>query len=162
MSGYGTAGLIYQDEVWVDGQKRIHKVEAMEIRHAQNVYRYLLEGDRPLMLLDSVLNSILGGPAPNGEMAQDALDSETERLMQMRDKPREWLKQQPLLVALQARGWGQPEPKAKPRQRELLVLVRVKLAPDADSIPVQFDIEEALERLGYDLEVTDFKDMGRG
>lgn len=156
MSGLNTARLIYQDDIWVDGQKQVHRIESMDVRHAQNVLGYLLGGDRPLILLDSILNSLLGSPVPNGEMAQDALDSEMERLMQMRDAPREWLKEQPLLVALQQRAWGQPELKSQPRQRDLLVLVRVKLPQDCDANTVEFDIEEALERLKvhYDIEIA--------
>lgn len=45
----------------------------------------------------------------------------------------------------------------KPSHREILVLVKVKIGHDADANPVEYDIEEALKNLPYDIEVADFR-----
>jgi len=149
--------LLFQDEVWVDGQSRVHRIEAMDIRHAQNVYRFLTDGNRPLIYLDTLISSYLSGPGPSGDAATDAYEGELARLEHARKNPAAWMKELPLLVALQQRGWGNPEPKPEPRYRELLVLVKVKIGRDADANLVEYDIEEAVKKLPYDIEIADLR-----
>jgi hypothetical protein len=151
--------LLFQDEYWVDGPGRIHRVADMDIKHAQNTYRYLTMADRALAHLDLLISSSPLGPGPSGDAATDAYEGELARLEAARSNPIGWIKELPLLVALQERGWGNPEPKPKPkpRHRELLVVLKVKIGHDADANPVEWDIEEAVKALPYDIEITDVR-----
>lgn len=151
--------LLFQDEYWVDGPGRIHRVADMDIKHAQNTYRYLTMADRALAHLDLLISSYLLGPGPSGDAATDAYEGELARLEAARSNPIGWIKELPLLVALQERGWGssKPKPESKPRHRELLVVLKVKIDHDADANPVEWDIEEAVKALPYDIEITDVR-----
>jgi len=149
--------LLFQGEYWVDGQSRIHRVADMDIRHAQNVYRYLTDRDRALAHLDLLISSYLLGPGPSGDAATDAYEGELARLEACRSNPVAWAKELPLLVALQERGWGSPQPEPEPRYRELLVVVKVKIGRDADANLVEYDIEEAVKALPYDIEIADVR-----
>lgn len=154
----GLIDLIHQDRVWVDKNKTVHLIDKMDIRHAQNIFRYLTEGSKPRMVADWMLGALMSGPHPNGEMAQDAFDSETERLMILRDDEdlaREWLLGQPLLKALAARArerYGSPQG-TEPQHRTLTFVVQVKVVHGAYDAPVEHDIEEALNGLGYEIEI---------
>lgn len=151
--------LLFQGEYWLDGQNRIHRVADMDIRHAQNVYRYLTDRDRALAHLDLLISTYLLGPGPSGDAATDAYEGELARLEAARSNPAAWVKELPLLMALQGRGWGspEPEPKPEPRHRELLVVLKVKIGRDADANPVEWDIEEAVKALPYDIEIADVR-----
>lgn len=149
--------LLFQGEYWVDGQNRIHRVADMDIRHAQNVYRYLTDRDRALAHLDVLISSYLLGPGPSGDAATDAYEGELARLEAARKSPVTWAKGLPLLVALQERGWGNPQPEPEPWHRELLVVVKVKIGRDADANIVEYDIEEAVKALPYDIEIADVR-----
>lgn len=150
--------LLFQSEYWVDGQHRIHRIADMDVRHAQNTYRYLTEKERALVQLDSLISGYLLGPGPSGDAATDAYEGELARLEAARENPVAWAKELPLVVALQQRGWGLGSPALKPapqpRHRELLVVVKVKIGRDADANLVEYDIEQALERLPYDIEIA--------
>lgn len=153
--------LLFQDEYWVDGPGRIHRVADMDIKHAQNTYRYLTMADRALAHLDLLISSYLLGPGPSGDAATDAYEGELARLEAARSNPIGWIRELPLLVALQQRGWGLGSPALKPapqpRHRELLVVLKVKIGHDADANPVEWDIEEAVKALPYDIEITDVR-----
>lgn len=151
--------LLFQDEYWMDGPGRVHRVAEMDARHAQNTYRYLTDRDRALAHLDLLISSYLTGLGPNGDAATDAYEGELARLEAARSNPVAWVKELPLLEALQERGWGnpQPEPKPEPRYRELLVVLKVKIGRDADPYPVESDIEDAVKALPYDIEIGDFR-----
>ena len=150
--------LLYQDEVWVDGQNRVHRIEEMDTRHAQNTYRYLTEHRAAKGHLDSLFSSYLSGPGPSGDAATDAYEGEMARLEGAMKDPVGWAKDLPLTKALRERGWGHLVPEVKrPSHREILVLVKVKIGYDADANPVEYDIEEALKNLPYDIEVADFR-----
>lgn len=159
MSASSRIRLLYQDEIWVDGQNRVHRIGEMNTRHAQNAYRYLTDPRCANLYLDSVLSSYLSGPTPSGDAATDAYEGELARLERASENPVAWIKSSPLAEALRGRGWGSPEPEVKeepePERQEVLILVRVKIGHDADPIPVGFDIEEALEKLPYDIEIMD-------
>lgn len=150
--------LLHQDEIWVDGQNRIHRIAEMNIRHAQNTYRYLTGYSTAKSYLDSLFSSYMSGPGPSGDAATDAYEGEMARLEEAMRNPVAWAKELPLTEALQERGWGCPAPEVeKPSHREILVLVKVKIGHDADANPVEYDIEEALKNLPYDIEVADFR-----
>jgi hypothetical protein len=149
--------LLFQSKYWVDGNNRVHEIATMEIRHAQNTYRFLTERERAGVYLDMVYSSYLVGPGPSGDAATDAYEGEMARLEHFQKNPVAWMKELPLLVALQERGWGNPEPKPEPRQRELLVLVKVMIGRDADANLVEYDIEEAVKKLPYDIEIADLR-----
>lgn len=150
--------LLHQSEVWMDGQNRVHRIAEMGTRHAQNTYRYLSEPRTAKMHLDSLFSSYLSGPGPSGDAATDAYEGEMARLEEAMRNPVAWVKDLPLMKALQERGWGNLAPETKkPGHREILVLVRVKIGYDADANPVEYDIEEALKNLPYDIEVADFR-----
>lgn len=161
MSASSRIRLLYQGEIWVDGQNRVHRIGEMNIRHAQNAYRYLTDPQRANLYLNSVLSSYMSGPAPSGDAATDAHEGELARLECALEDSVAWIKSSPLAEALQGRGWGSPGPEVKeepePERQEILILVRVKIGHDADPIPVGFDIEEALEKLPYDIEVLDLQ-----
>lgn len=158
MSGPSRINLLYQDEVWVDGQERVHRISEMDIRHAQNTYRYLTDLRCAKLYLDSVLSSYMTGPATSGDMATDAYEGELAQLEQAEKNPVAWIKSLPLAEALQERGWGRTEPEVKkPSHREILVLVKVKIGHDADVNPVEYDIEKALEELPYEIEIVDLR-----
>lgn len=149
--------LLFQSEYWVDGPGRVHRIADMDIRHAQNTYRYLTEADRAMAYLDLLISGYLLGPGPSGDAATDAYEGELARLEAARSNPIDWMRELPLLVALKERGWGGPQPKPQSRHRELLVLVKVKIGRDADANLVEYDIEEAVKALPYDIEIADVR-----
>lgn len=151
--------LLFQDEFWMDGQNRLHRIADMDIKHAQNTYRYLTEAGRAAAYLGLLISFYLRGPGPSGDAATDAYEGELARLEAAEENPIQWMREQPLLVALQERGWGnpKPEPEPQPRHRELLVVLKVKIGHDADANPVEWDIEEAVKALPYDIEITDVR-----
>lgn len=149
--------LLFQSEYWVDGPGRVHRIADMDIRHAQNTYRYLTEADRAMAYLDLLISGYLLGPGPSGDAATDAYEGELARLEAARSNPIEWMRELPLLVALKERGWGGPQPKPQSRHRELLVLVKVKIGRNADANLVEYDIEEAVKALPYDIEIADVR-----
>lgn len=149
--------LLFQGEYWVDGPGRVHRIADMDIRHAQNTYRYLTEADRAMAYLDLLISGYLLGPGPSGDAATDAYEGELARLEAARSNPIEWMRELPLLVAFKERGWGSPQPKPQSRHRELLVLVKVKIGRDADANLVEYDIEEAVKALPYDIEIADVR-----
>lgn len=157
----GVVDLIHQGDIWVDGNGAVHRIAEMDIRHAGNVLRFLTEGSRPQKIIGSILREFLSGPMPNGEMAQDALDSETERLMeasQDETSARIWITGQPLVEALARRAqerYGKPV--ARPRQREVFFVVKVTVPADRDVNMVEYEIEEALKRLEVEAEITNSK-----
>ena len=154
----GIVELINQNEVWVDGNKKIHRIAEMDIMHARNLVRYLTEGDRPRMTVSGVLNACMSGPVPRGDVAQDGFDSMIEHLMHVHEsqrRAREWLLEQPLLKALTERAAAIYEKpvKVKPEYREVAIVVKVKVAVDFDATVLEYEVEDALRPLGYDLEV---------
>lgn len=151
--------LLFQGEYWVDGPGRVHRIADMDIRHTQNTYRYLTEADRAMAYLDLLISGYLLGPGPSGDAATDAYEGELARLEAARSNPIDWMRELPLLVALQERGWSSSKPKSepKPRHRELLVVLKVKIGHDADANPVEWDIEEAVKALPYDIEIADVR-----
>jgi hypothetical protein len=147
--------LLLQSEYWVDGQNQVHRVSDMEIRYAQNLLNFLTDGNRPQMFIHQTLDMYFSGPMPNGEMAQDCLDGEIERLMELRRdrrRAKEWLLEKPLLEALRNRIDGHWE-KQKPTHRDVIFVVKVRIPVDSDSGMLKFEIEEALERLDLDVEI---------
>jgi hypothetical protein len=154
----GIVDLIFQDQVWVDGNKKVHQIATMDIMHCRNLIRFLAEGDRPKMTIAGILGNCMCGPALNGEVAQDGFDSMIDHLMYVqedRDRARKWLLEQPLLMALMERAgatYQKPE-REKPTHRKVAFVVSVKVAADFDTGMLEYEIEDALKHLGYEIEI---------
>lgn len=94
------AWILRQDDVWIDAQRKEHKLGDIDARYAQNIVEFLRRRASGLhsygcrYALDLMFSPI----GPRGNMAQLAAEHELADLMD--EDALEWLERQPLVVAL--------------------------------------------------------------
>lgn len=156
MSEFSTSSLVFQDEIWVDGQKRVHRIADMDIHHARNTHKYLTGHRVARMCLDSISAAYLSGPMPSGDVAVDGYESGLRELEEAERNPVEWIRSTPLAQALAERGWGNSTGEVKkPDSREIPVVLKVRIKDGDNADVVEHDIRNALEALPYDIEIMD-------
>lgn len=95
-----SALVIWEGTTWADRSGRVWDVAEMTPRHALNTYEYLhRHAHRSAM--SEVIEYWSSPFAPNGEIAQDALDDLCDEVL---DYPHQWLDTRPLVRALWLRA----------------------------------------------------------
>jgi hypothetical protein len=89
--------IVEQDKVWIDVTGREHRIEGMDDRYRGNALNWLIR-NQGRALLELMIGRYSSGPRPNGEMAQDAFDSEFDQLLWM--DPKDYILETPLGQAL--------------------------------------------------------------
>lgn len=149
--------LLYQDEIWVDGQNWIYWIVEMNIWYVQNIYWYLIGYLMVKSYLDLLFFLYMLGLGFSGDVVIDVYEGEMVRLEEVMWNLVVWVKELFLMEVFQERGWGCFVFEVKKFSYwEILVLVKVKIGYDVDVNFVEYDIEEVLKNLFYDIEVVDF------
>lgn len=89
---------LFQGEHWTDRHGTVHRIEEMPRRYCRNVIRYLERNAEPISW--AVGLTVLAGPRPSGDAANDAFDA---MLAELDEEPREWLYETTLMQALRRR-----------------------------------------------------------
>lgn len=148
------SSLLHQSDVWVDKDKNTRKISEMDRPYAERVYRFLLAPRRAKGILAAISTQsfLCEGPTP-GTMAADLFDRELDALLESQDDPVQWMKSTPLVAALYARAWG-PEPEESTEDVVHLITLKVKASSGDDLFDITSALEEAIEPLAYDIEIT--------
>lgn len=152
--GWGWPSLINQSDIWIDKDKNVWKISEMDRPYAERVYRSLLAPRRATGILNAVSIRAFSCAGPTeGTMAGDLFDRELNVLLEAQDDPIRWMKSTPLVEALYTRVWG-PEPEEPVEDVVHLVTLKVKAPPGTDIFDITCALEEAIEPLTYDIEIT--------
>lgn len=89
--------LLEQEELWIDGQREEHAITQMSDEHLANLKGWLLR-NAPGLLFKRIADAYGFASHLNGEMAQDAMDSEISELEEK--NPYLWMEERPLFIAI--------------------------------------------------------------
>lgn len=98
--------LLGQNEVWLNADRQILRLDDMEPDYCGRVRSFCLR--QAAAAHANLLYQMTLGSEPSGEMAQDAFNSEFDRLTEEGANPQAWMAQQELMIALKYRSEGLP------------------------------------------------------
>lgn len=144
--------LLMQDDVWVDGNGVTHRVETMDLRHCRNVHALLLRN--AASLVHSAEASAMAGPMLYGDVARDGFNGVLDELDQATMDPEAWVRQQPLMEALETRIYTSGGRFEERTFRTVAVTVRLKVGTTDSDDAVRRGLDQALRNTGYEYTMT--------